>query len=182
MPVRAITIKNRAPFADGRSFGDGGRYERIDATVHYAFDPESPKNRRIVDLERIPRNDDGLVTTSGNLVVIAPVERPPSCLLVEVPESRKLNQRENPEPLPDGRCHARPVQSRRWTAVPATGWRLPPLDGSRGLDTGLRLDNRYPIWRIRSPVWRCHSPVSAKPRCRTPSSRSVRHGLQRAAA
>lgn len=47
-------------------------YERIDATIHFAVDPQLPANKIIVDLDRAPRNAQGLVEFSSDLVVMKP--------------------------------------------------------------------------------------------------------------
>ncbi len=47
-------------------------YEQITAKVYFAVDPKLPANKIIVDLDRAPRNDKGLVEFSADLVVMQP--------------------------------------------------------------------------------------------------------------
>ena len=39
MAIVGLRITNRGRYADGKTFGEVGAYERIDATVEYAVDP-----------------------------------------------------------------------------------------------------------------------------------------------
>jgi hypothetical protein len=47
-------------------------YEQITAKVYFAVDPKIAANKIIVDLDRAPRNDKGLVEFSSDLVVMQP--------------------------------------------------------------------------------------------------------------
>ena len=47
------------PAFEGRTFGDVGAYERIDAVASFAVDPKSPQLANIVDLGRAPVNAAG---------------------------------------------------------------------------------------------------------------------------
>ena len=47
-------------------------YEQITAKVYFAVDPKLAANKIIVDLDRAPRNDKGLVEFSADLVVMQP--------------------------------------------------------------------------------------------------------------
>lgn len=67
-------ITSREPFADGKEFGDVGAYERIVGRVYYSIDPMLPQNRAVVDLDKAPRNDAGLVEFSGDLFILAPAD------------------------------------------------------------------------------------------------------------
>lgn len=72
--VIRFEISTREPFADGQEFGNVGAYERIVGKIHYAIDPKLPQNRAIVDLDKAPMNDAGLVEFSGDLFILAPVD------------------------------------------------------------------------------------------------------------
>jgi len=50
----------------------GYPYEWTAAVAHYAVDPAAPANARIADLDRAPRDDDGLVRFSGDVVLLHP--------------------------------------------------------------------------------------------------------------
>ena len=70
--VVRIEIEGREDILDGKSFGAVGPYEKIRGRVYFAFDPASPMNARIVDLDRAPRNAQGLVEAWTNFVVLRP--------------------------------------------------------------------------------------------------------------
>ncbi|MDC0935640.1 alpha/beta hydrolase domain-containing protein [Pirellulales bacterium] len=70
--VVRFDITSRQPFADGKSFGDVGPYEKIIGTVHFAMDPAQAQNRAIVDIDLAPRDDQGLVEFSSDLYILAP--------------------------------------------------------------------------------------------------------------
>src|ERR1035438_3056367 len=46
--------------------------ERIAGKVHFALDPQNPANKIIVDLDRAPRNAQGLVEFSADLRILRP--------------------------------------------------------------------------------------------------------------
>ena len=87
MALIRLEIVRRGPFAGGRTFGDGGAYERIDAVAHYAVDPGHPANAPIVDLDRAERDDDGRVRFHGDATFLVPVDpgRANRALLFEAP-------------------------------------------------------------------------------------------------
>ena len=60
---------------DGRSFGDTGPYEKCVGKIYFALDPENPRNRIIVDLDKAPRNARGEVEFSADLFVLRPKDR-----------------------------------------------------------------------------------------------------------
>src|SRR5262245_3101675 len=65
-------VLHREPFADGKSFGDVGPYEKITGIAKFAVDPKHPKNKIIVDLDLAPRNQDGLVEFESDVYILAP--------------------------------------------------------------------------------------------------------------
>ncbi|NJO38768.1 MAG: hypothetical protein HC871_15640, partial [Rhizobiales bacterium] len=84
--VERVEILVREPFAGNRAFGETGAYERIKGRLHYALDPDAPANARIVDLHLAPRDARGLVTFSGDFILLRPAdpERGNRTLLYEV--------------------------------------------------------------------------------------------------
>jgi hypothetical protein len=93
MAVKRIEITRREEYADGREFGKGGAYERVDGIVHYAVDPTHQRNDFIVDLDLAPRGDDGLVHFQGDVTLLIPRdrERANRRLFLELPNrGRKL--------------------------------------------------------------------------------------------
>lgn len=87
MPVVAIDVTRRERYADGVEFGESGAYERIDATLTFAVDPEHEANESIVDLDLAARDADGRVRFTADLTVLAPVDaaRGNGGLLLELP-------------------------------------------------------------------------------------------------
>lgn len=73
--VTGFEIASRAPIVGGRPFGDFGAYERLEGTLHFAIDPDNPRNRVIADLALAPRNGAGLVEMSADLSILTPVDR-----------------------------------------------------------------------------------------------------------
>jgi hypothetical protein len=57
---------------DVRLRDDAGTHERVIARVHYAVDPLLPANRGIADLALAPRNAEGKVEFSGDLLLYLP--------------------------------------------------------------------------------------------------------------
>lgn len=97
MPVIHLDIHNREPYADGESFGESGPYERIDGTVTFAVDPGNPANETIVDLALAPRDEDGLVRFTSDLVILSPADptKGKRRAMVELPNrGRKLSPRQ----------------------------------------------------------------------------------------
>ena len=70
--VVEVEVERREAVLDGRPFGDAGAYEKIVGRIRFAFDPESEYNEAIVDLDRAPRNDEGLVEAWANFMVLQP--------------------------------------------------------------------------------------------------------------
>ncbi|MDA0284668.1 MAG: hypothetical protein O3B86_15065, partial [Planctomycetota bacterium] len=65
-------VERREPFADGRSFGDVGSYERIVGRAFFEIDPNLPGNQRIIDLQHAAVNERGRVEFSADLDLLAP--------------------------------------------------------------------------------------------------------------
>jgi hypothetical protein len=75
MPTVSLHDSRTSVYEDGKEFGEAGRYERIDARLAFAVDPEAPENQRIVDLRRAPRQPDGTVVWTSDVVILAPEDR-----------------------------------------------------------------------------------------------------------
>ena len=86
MPVIAVNIKSRQPYAEGKPFGASGAYERVEGVLTYAVDPKSAANAAVVDLEYAPVDDAGCVRFQSDFTLIAPKDagRGNGRLLVEV--------------------------------------------------------------------------------------------------
>ena len=75
MAVAALEIKSCGPFAQGQTFGNVGPYQQLDGTVHFAVDPDHPRNAGITDLQRAPRDAHGLAHCSADFRMLQPVDR-----------------------------------------------------------------------------------------------------------
>ncbi len=72
--VERVEILVREPFAEGQAFGEVGAYERIKGRLHYAVDPDDPANADVVDLGLAPVDERGLVTFSGDFILLRPID------------------------------------------------------------------------------------------------------------
>lgn len=87
MPVTRLEVLQQSPYASGKSFGDAGAFERIDAIAHYEVDPQNIANKGVCDLGNAERNAEGRVSFSGDLTIIKPVDMAlgNGALLMQVP-------------------------------------------------------------------------------------------------
>jgi hypothetical protein len=67
-----VEVAERTDVLDGSPFGVAGPYERVTGRAYFAVDPALPANRIIADIDRAPRNEDGLVEFSADLYVVRP--------------------------------------------------------------------------------------------------------------
>lgn len=91
--VVRFDITERVPAFAGRSFGAVGTYERITARATFALNPADDRNAVITDLALAPRNADGRVEATADVVILKPSDPTHSngTLLLEVPNrGRKL--------------------------------------------------------------------------------------------
>jgi len=65
--VTGFEVVSRAPIAYG--------YEKIVGKLRFADAPDTPANRRVVDLDLAPRNARGEVESSADVVILAPADR-----------------------------------------------------------------------------------------------------------
>lgn len=72
--VSRVEVASRQAIANGQEFGDVGAYEEIVGRVFFEIDPTNEQNRIIDGLELAPRNKQGKVEFSADLIVLAPVE------------------------------------------------------------------------------------------------------------
>jgi hypothetical protein len=71
--VIGVDIASRAVLADGATFGNAGAYEELRGTVHFAVDPLHTSNALIADIVQAPRNTQGLVEFSADVVIWQPL-------------------------------------------------------------------------------------------------------------
>ena len=70
--LKSLEIFERVPFADGKSFGKVGSYDRLTGIAKFELDPKDPHNASIVDLALAPRNAAGKVEFESDVVILAP--------------------------------------------------------------------------------------------------------------
>jgi hypothetical protein len=89
--VTRFEVVNAAkPAFEGRAFGERGTAEKITARATIAVDPGDPHNAIVADINLAPRNADGRVEATADVVVLRPA-RPNGILLLEIPNrGRKL--------------------------------------------------------------------------------------------
>lgn len=85
--VIEFKVTNTAPAFEGASFGNVGTYERIDAVAEFAIDPASERGRRIVDLDKVPADENGLVRFSAEVTILRPTnpDKASGTLVYDVP-------------------------------------------------------------------------------------------------
>ena len=67
-------ITESVPAFAGRSFGEVGPYERITAKATIALDPNDDRNAVITDLAQAPRDADGKVEATADVVILRPAD------------------------------------------------------------------------------------------------------------
>jgi len=74
--VDSVVVESRERVLKGATFGkeNYGPYELIKGTVYFSLDPSNPSNQNITDLLLAPRNPDGRVLFSSNIVILKPVD------------------------------------------------------------------------------------------------------------
>src|SRR5437588_4340267 len=87
MPIIDIAVTSIDNFAEGHVFGPAGPYLRIRGVARGTLDPGAPGNAGIVDLDKAPRNADGLVEYAADFDLLRPEqpERGSGILVYDVP-------------------------------------------------------------------------------------------------
>src|SRR5271156_876588 len=71
--VSQIAINSvESPTYTGETFGAAGTYTRINGTFTGKLDPTDPHNAVIVDIDKAPRDSDGLVTYTADFQILKP--------------------------------------------------------------------------------------------------------------
>jgi hypothetical protein len=74
MPPRlTLAIDDRTVFAGGHEFGAAGAYERLTGRVRLTADPGG-NQPAVTDLDKAPRNKDGLVDYAADICLLKPVD------------------------------------------------------------------------------------------------------------
>lgn len=69
-----IRVQKVEPFANGRSFGNVGAYERVSGVAKGELDPRDERNRRIVNLDRTTLNARGRVEYEVDWFMLRPAD------------------------------------------------------------------------------------------------------------
>lgn len=89
--VRFDVTSASRPALEGRSFGPYGTAERINARATIAVDPADPHNAVIADIALAPRNAEGRVEATADVVILRPAGGGNGTMLLELPNrGRKL--------------------------------------------------------------------------------------------
>ena len=72
--VTRFVVERSTPYGDGRTFGNAGAFERLEGTAYFEVDPSDPLNAVVVNIDRAPRNAQGLVEFNAPFVLIKPVD------------------------------------------------------------------------------------------------------------
>jgi hypothetical protein len=91
--VVRFDVLESAPAFEGRTFGKAGPYVKVTARATFAVDPADPRNAVIADIDKAPRNPQGRVEATADVVLLRPADplRGNGTLLVDVPNrGRKL--------------------------------------------------------------------------------------------
>jgi len=67
-----LDVAERFVFAGGQDYGAAGAYERIKGRARFAVDPGAPAQAGIVDLDKAPRDADGLVRFAADFSLLIP--------------------------------------------------------------------------------------------------------------
>lgn len=88
--TRFEVLSAEKPALQARTFGERGQAEKITGRATIAVDPLDPLNAVIADVALAPRNADGRVEATADVVVLRPA-RPNGVMLLEIPNrGRKL--------------------------------------------------------------------------------------------
>jgi len=72
--VVRFVVEQRRSFASGIEWGFAGPYERLDGTAHMEADPRSQEDAVIVNLDKAPKNERGMVEFSSTFFILKPVD------------------------------------------------------------------------------------------------------------
>jgi hypothetical protein len=132
-------------------------YEWISAVARYAVDPDAPANARIADLGLAPRDHDGKVRFSGDVVLLRPVDGGNRRALLSVPNRGGVRLPLSGAGILPGGVRTAPspgdgyLLDHGWTiAIPGWQWDVPRDIGLAGFDAPVA--SVEPSW-MRSDFW-----------------------------
>jgi hypothetical protein len=67
-------LRSRTLFADGHEFGAVGAYELLSGDIEFLADPSAPDLARVIDLDKAPRDAQGLVRYKSGFNLLKPVD------------------------------------------------------------------------------------------------------------
>ncbi len=67
-----IRIDQRVAFAEGHRFAEAGAYERLTGRVLFAVDPLAPAQAAVVDIDKAPRDQHGMVRFAADFMILRP--------------------------------------------------------------------------------------------------------------
>lgn len=70
--VLRVELSERSDVLGGKFFGAAGPYERMVGKVFFAVDPKLPANRIIADIDKAPRDENGMVEFASDIYVLKP--------------------------------------------------------------------------------------------------------------
>src|SRR6266478_4297466 len=70
--VTRVEITSRQDVLNGKTFGTVGAYEKLSGKVYFAVDPNNPHNKIIADVDKAPKNSQGKVEFSADLLILRP--------------------------------------------------------------------------------------------------------------
>ncbi|ALM86829.1 hypothetical protein ASB57_07715 [Bordetella sp. N] len=140
--VIRFEVLQTSPAYGGRTFGDVGAYEKLTGRATFSVDPSDPRNAVIADIDKAPRDAEGRVEATADVVILRPVDpaRGNQTLLIDVPNrGRKIGQQlfddaAKPNSLDTGDAGNGFLERQGYT-VAWIGWQadLPTKPGELGL-------------------------------------------------
>jgi hypothetical protein len=73
--VTRIEVTSREDVLNGKSFGAVGPYERIIGKAYFAVDPKNPRNQIVPNIEKVPKNAQGMVEFSADIYILVPKDQ-----------------------------------------------------------------------------------------------------------
>ncbi|HSW44474.1 MAG TPA: alpha/beta hydrolase domain-containing protein, partial [Phycisphaerae bacterium] len=178
IPARAevvqIDVADRRPFAEGRTFGEVGSYERIQGGLWIEVDPDHQANQQVVDLKLAPRTPAGKVRFRTDFFLLKPTDalRGNGCLLYDVNNrGNKLaihafNNARNNDPLSPADAGNGFLMARGYCVL-WTGWNgdVLPGDGRMQIDLPIARGPDGPVTgRVYSEIC-VDKPSHSEPLC-----------------
>jgi len=128
----------------------GSGYEQVAGRLHFAVDPKNPRNAVIADIDKAPRNAQGLVEFVADFALQRPVSGGNGAALIDVVNrggttALRLNRSARPgDTADDG------LLRKMGITVMAVGWEfdVPVRNGAIRIDVPVATDNGKPITGI----------------------------------